>query len=219
MSRSITLGVGLLLLAAGMVDAQPVNDDCTDATPIGPLPFTDAVDTTAATTEAGDPTFECDSSGYGQEARSVWYRYTSPSGGPIEIDTFGSDYNTVVTVWRGTCASLGDLASCNDDDWDDSYLGEQSRLVVTLGAGETIFVAVVSGDVAGGNLVLNVKASSTFQVTDDVVYRAQRPDVAAATDGTFVVVWEEDDSYTIRGRRFCDTGVPRRPALHDQRAG
>jgi hypothetical protein len=213
MRRSVTPTVALLLAVfGGIADAQPANDDCADATVIASLPFTDAVDTSAATTEAGDPTFECDDgNAYGQEARSVWYRYTSTAGGPIEIDTFGSDYDTIVNAWRGPCGSLGDLVSCNNTDYDASYSGDQSRLVVALGAGETILIEVLSDAAAGGNLVLHVNESSVFQVTDEVVYSSEHPDVAAAADGTFVVVWEDEDSYTIKGRRFCDTGAPLGP--------
>jgi hypothetical protein len=206
--RRIVAVLGFCFLTAtGPARAQPANDDCADATVIGALPFSDAVDTTAATTEAGDPAFECDGVDRGQAARSVWYRYTSPDGGSLEIDTFASDYDTLLAAWRGTCGALTRLAACNDTDHDVSYSGDQSRIIVTLAAGETIWIEAASAGPAGGNLVVAAKASAVFQVTDEDVYTGEVPDVAAASDGTFLVVWEEDDE-RIMGRRYCDSGVP-----------
>jgi len=139
----------------------------------------------------------------------VWYRYTSVGGGSLEVDTFGSDYETFIAAWRGSCGALGTLAACNGTDHDNNYSGEQSRLVVTLAAGETIYLEILNtSGPAGGNLVLNVKETTAFRVTDEGDYIVgEGPDVAAAEDGTFLIVWEQD-SDTIMGRRYCDTGVP-----------
>jgi hypothetical protein len=137
MGRRAFGAVLALLAIAGTAGAQPANDDCADATVIAGLPFSDAVDTTAATTEAGDPDFECEYHDGGQGGRSVWYRYTSPAGGSLEVDTFGSDYETLVAAWRGSCGALGLLAACNEHDHETGWPA-RSRLIVTLSAGETI---------------------------------------------------------------------------------
>jgi hypothetical protein len=200
-----------MLVAAPPVVAQPANDDCASATVIAALPFTDGVDTAAATTEAGDPSFHCGSGSTGPESRSVWYRYTSASGGSLEVDTFGSDYDTLLSAWRGTCGAFT-LAMCSDDDLDAGYFGDESRLIVSLTPGETVYIEVTSDDLTGGNLVLSVKTTPIFQATDDAENHMHVPDIAAAADGTFLVVWARDDpgglERHIVGRRYCDTGVP-----------
>jgi hypothetical protein len=86
--------------------------------------------------------------------------------------------------------------------------------VVTLAAGETVYVEVASKDAPGGNLAFQAAASSAFQVVDESSsYRTQGPDAAAAVDGTFVVVWQDRDNYQVMGRRFCDTGAPLGPTF------
>jgi N-acetylneuraminic acid mutarotase len=63
-----------------------------------------------------DPVLSCmwgnppDPRGY----RTAWYRFTVPRNGQITISTFGSNYDTVLAVYQGTCDQLQTLA-CNDD--------------------------------------------------------------------------------------------------------
>jgi hypothetical protein len=63
-----------------------------------------------------DPVLSCmwgnppDPRGY----RTAWYRFTVPRNGQITINTFGSNYDTVLAVYTGTCGQLQKLA-CNDD--------------------------------------------------------------------------------------------------------
>jgi len=131
------IAIATVLLGAGLAGAQPANDDCANATPIGALPFSDAVDTTEATTEAGDPTFDCDNGSYGQEARSVWYSYTPSSDTLLAVSTAGSDFYGLAAAYVGS--SAGGLVPIACNAFGEGY---QSRLIFKALAGTTYYLQV-----------------------------------------------------------------------------
>ena len=134
------------LTAPGTAMAQPANDDFDDATSINePLPFTDSTSTADATTAPDDP--ECAGNGH-----TVWYRFTPSSDLRVEANTFGSDYDTTLSVYTGSRGALNQIA-CNDD-----FNSLQSRVVFDATAGTTYYLMVGSFfDRPGGNLVLTVQ--------------------------------------------------------------
>jgi len=147
--------VALLVIALALVSVVPAlaadaatNDDVANATVITAIPFTDNIDTTNATSSPDDFVF-CPTSG------SVWYTITPDTDIRLEANTFGSDYDTVLTVLSGTPGSFG-FVDCNDDSF-----GVQSRVVFTASAGITYYFQVAKccgfgeGD-GGGNLVFSV---------------------------------------------------------------
>lgn len=147
------------VLAVGPAHAQPVNDDINSATVVNePLPFTDAASTVDATTAADDP--DCFGSG-----PTVWYVYTPTASGPVSADTFGSDYDTTLSVYEGAPGSLVQLV-CNDDS--GSF---QSRVVWEAAAGTTYYLmagAYASGP--GGALNFTVQPSAPpVTITDFVL--------------------------------------------------
>ncbi|WP_437279540.1 MXAN_6577-like cysteine-rich protein [Sorangium sp. So ce375] len=78
------------------------------------------------------------------------YAFTAPADGKYVFDTFGSGFNTILELRKGTCD--GDVLACSDD----SREGAQSRAVVDLRAGQEI-VAIVDGfEGASGPYRLNV---------------------------------------------------------------
>jgi Leucine-rich repeat (LRR) protein len=127
------------------------NDDFDDAINISSLPFADGRDILDATTAADDPDLPCGNGGTIKGAYSVWYRYTPSTNVIVNIDTFGSDYDTVLNVWMGTRGNLTNVA-CNDDS---GVL--QSSLQVGMLAGTTSYIEVTAyGDWTYGTLTLNV---------------------------------------------------------------
>lgn len=125
--------------------AQPTNDDFDDAAEIPDLPFFDMVDTTQATTAADDP--DC----FGQ-GPTVWYSFTPLVDTEIQADTFGSDYDTTLSVYTGTRGALDQLV-CNDD----AGFSTQSRVRFDAFSGETYFFMIGSfGSGAGGTLEFSV---------------------------------------------------------------
>ena len=85
--------------------APPTNDNFDFATIIGALPFSDAVDNTEATTEAGEPQY-CIS-----QAHTVWYSFTPTSPIAVRADTSGSSFgDTTLTVYQAVGSGFGGLS-------------------------------------------------------------------------------------------------------------
>ena len=78
-----------------------------------------------ATTEPGEPTFG------GLMKRTVWAGFTAPESGRVFISTLGSNYDTVLAVYRGDAsASLASLVNIAlNDDRSISGVGYRQSLV------------------------------------------------------------------------------------------
>jgi len=140
----------------------PLNDDINNATviPASSSSFsrTYTQDTTNATTASDDPYFTCKGE---RKYHTVWYRITPTVDGTLTVDTNGSDYDTVLAVWRG---SRGNLTSVGCDD--DGGSGTQSYLRVDVRANTTYYIEVAgygSGD--AGNLTLHVSFGPAADTT------------------------------------------------------
>ncbi len=137
----------------------PANDDCANATVINSLPFTDTIDTSAATT-ADDPSTDCGSTNTPTQSHSVWYSYTAAASGYLDIELCGSSYDTVLEVWTGSCGAYTALspAQCNDDDSTYCSKSRQSALHgVPIMAGTTYLIEAMSyGSGDGGTLQISV---------------------------------------------------------------
>jgi hypothetical protein len=131
---------GIITLAA------PANDDFANASVVGTLPFSDTISTVEATPEPTDPE-DCVGTG-----PTVWYRYTASASGRLSANTFGSDYDTGLSVYTGTQGNLSQVA-CNDD-----ADGLQSRVMFQVDAGETYYFMVAAyGSGPGGILAFMVE--------------------------------------------------------------
>ncbi|MFN7941137.1 MAG: IPTL-CTERM sorting domain-containing protein [Thermoanaerobaculia bacterium] len=126
-----------------------VNDDCADAIAITSAPFTDTRDTTCTGDEAGEPGSTCTS-----QANSIWYTYSNPAefAQIVSISLEGSDFDTAIMIWSGTCGAFTPVA-CNDD-----AIGFQSVVSFVADPGVVYYIQV--GGFAGdtGNLVFNLTA-------------------------------------------------------------
>jgi len=112
---------------------QVANDDFDNATQIPSAPFTDTLDASGATPADDDPT-DC----YGTHG-SVWYAYTAPATGTIDVSTEGSDYDTALGVYEGMRGSLAQDGCDNDST---PTLAAQVSFRAT--AGVTYYFMVVS---------------------------------------------------------------------------
>lgn len=136
------LMVGVSLIWATAAWAAPVNDDLATATAITALPFSDTVDTSAATLEAGEPQFCAFSS------NTVWYSVTPTQDGVLTADTTGSPALSQVTAYSTGNGGFGGLAfqSCANFGF--------GRAALTVHAGQTYALQVSSlfGDVGAVNI-------------------------------------------------------------------
>ncbi len=130
----------------------PTPDECASPRVIGALPYTDLQDTTSATIAPSDPTLGC-GAGVPQPGHSVWYSLVAPGTGTLTVDTFGSNYDTVLAAFTGTCGGLSAVpGGCNDDNG-----GLQSAIAISVTSGTTYLLEVTDyGYGFGGNLVLHV---------------------------------------------------------------
>jgi DNA-binding beta-propeller fold protein YncE len=149
----VMLVAGLSLTAIGLPAAAQAatapNDSFASATVISGNPFTTTEDTSQATWDPSDPS-DCQNNG------SVWFTFTPSTDMELSADTFGSDYDTVLSAWTGTQGALN-LVSCNDD-----FNGQaQSKITFAATAGTTYyFMAALccgTGADGGGNLQFTVR--------------------------------------------------------------
>ena len=79
------------------------------------VPFQETIATAEATVQVGEQPHAC----IGQTGeKSVWYAIEAPAGATLVVDTTGSNYDTVVSVWAvPTLAFLDQIVSvdCEDD--------------------------------------------------------------------------------------------------------
>ena len=120
-------------LTATPTPIPPPNDDFAQPVEISTLPFNHTMATTLATKAADDPVLCV---GF-QGGASVWYRLVAPASGQLTLNTFNSNYDTVLAVFTGSRGALTRRA-CNDDT--DSSL--QSRVVLPVTAGTIYHVEV-----------------------------------------------------------------------------
>ncbi|HEY0605498.1 MAG TPA: hypothetical protein VGD58_21430 [Herpetosiphonaceae bacterium] len=124
--------------------AAPANDDFASAQAIAALPFSATLNTAEATFAEDDP--PCSSS-----SATVWYSFTPTEDMGIEANTFGSNYDTTLSVYSSS-GGLSQLA-CNDDTD-----GQQSRVRVAVTGGVTYYFMIAAyHDSSGGELVFSVK--------------------------------------------------------------
>lgn len=179
-------GAFLLSGVAPALAQAPGNDDFDSATTITALPYTDALNTSEATTAADDP--DCLGNGH-----TVWYAFTAPGEMGIDANTFGSDYDTTLSVYTGVRGSLTQIA-CNDDSGD----GVQSRVRFNTVGGETYFFMV-------GSFLQSPGGSLSFS-TEEIPLLPPPIEVGIIIDPTGTVVIKTGE-VTVHGSVTCSRDV------------
>lgn len=150
-SSTVALGPRVLILntsngssvLSGALTIRPTANPAS----VSALPFTDQVNT-VFTTETAEHTPSC---GNGSRSKRVAYQFTPTRSGTVTMDTFGSDYNTILSVWTGSASAFTEVA-CNDDDAGTT----QSRVSFAATAGTTYTFLVTSFNNDGGTLVFHL---------------------------------------------------------------
>jgi hypothetical protein len=163
-----TVTLPTLVIAA----PAPQNDNFANAINITTTSFIDTKDSSGATVETGDPTPACTGSPANGRVNTIWYKVTPSGTGTASIDTIGSSYDSVLSVWTGSGASEATLTAtaiaCNDDI--NLGIVTTSQITnLTLNAGTTYFIMVSSFGVGdpnpvafGGQSILNFSFSGTI---------------------------------------------------------
>ena len=128
----------------------PANDNWNSTLPVGALPATVIGTNVAATTEVGEQNL-------GITDATVWWFFTAPNDGMVTVDTFGSDFDTVLTIYDGFNDGATDVSELNFIAENDQAGGtNQSQVSFPVSAGICYEVRVGGffGDM--GNIVLNI---------------------------------------------------------------
>ena len=100
-----------------------------------------------ATEESGEPTH----AGVGG-GKSVWWTWTSPASGSVEINTVGSGFDTVLAVYQGS--RVDELSRIVSNDDIDYGVVLQSRVTFEAAAGQAYQIAVDGWSGATGSIEL-----------------------------------------------------------------
>jgi len=125
------------------------NDTCDSAKSIITFPFTDSVNLLKYSNQVSGPV--CADGG----REAVW-RISPPVAAPgrrFQVETFGSNFDTVISVLQGSCNPLDGIA-CNDDAPGRAV--KQSSLSFTADGTNTYFIVVDGVAEAIGRLKLRV---------------------------------------------------------------
>ncbi len=146
LSGKVTTG-GRLNLNKALTSTSnaPFNDAFANASVISGASSTVRAASIGATTETGEPAVTSGSA-------SLWWKWTAPSSGATVVDTTGSNFDTIATVYTGTTlSSLSQVAT------NDNYNSSQtSRLTFSAVAGTTYSIAIDGKNGAVGMVVLSV---------------------------------------------------------------
>jgi PKD repeat protein len=85
---------------------KPANDDFIDATTVGSLPYSNTVDTRAATLEASEPSPSCSGDA---PAGSAWWAYTPAASGSVTASLGSSFWNELAVYTGNSISSLKQL--------------------------------------------------------------------------------------------------------------
>ncbi len=150
-----------LLFIVTSAIAAPVNDLFRDAVPISGS----TGQVTATNIDASREIGEKDHAG-STGGSSVWWSWTSPNKGQVSFFTTGSNFDTILAVYRGnSVSSLAEIAS-NDDESDASLT---STVSFDAFEGVTYHIVVDGYDGDSGNIVLTW--SNTVPENDDFANR------------------------------------------------
>jgi len=103
--------------------------------------------TECATKESSEPNHAGNSGG-----ASIWYRWTAPYSGNVVITTEGSNFDTLLGVYRGSAVNSLTLVAADDD----AGTGSASLISTSVVAGTTYQIAVDGFNGASGRVVLNI---------------------------------------------------------------
>ena len=148
-----------------------LNDEPATAAPITALPFAASQSTAPATSNAADPVHDCTGRA---DSRSVWFRYTADFTGALTLNTFGSNYDTVLAAYAGEAIPGPELA-CNNDA--NGTL--QSAVSFAVASGQSYLIEAAGyGISSGGELKLSASALRLASLS---------PSARAAYGGGFVL--------------------------------
>jgi hypothetical protein len=155
--------------------ASPANDTFADAASVDagtPVTGTNV----GATKQQGEPRHAGDPGG-----ASVWYRWTAPADGTLELSTEGSDFDTLLAAYSGeSLEGLAPVASSDDAVPAVSW----SAARTSVSEGRTYLIAVDGADDGEGPSQGAVRLELEFEEAGPVVVAEPAPELPAEDDPT-----------------------------------
>jgi subtilisin len=146
----------IILNLATEMGVVPANDDFSNAIALSGIPLSISGSNEGASKESGEPDHGGNSGG-----RSVWWSWTAQTSETVEIDTFGSTFDTILGVYSGT--QIYNLTTIVSND--DSISNLQSRVSFQTVVGTTYYVAVDGYGGEVGNIGLNISGAAATNYT------------------------------------------------------
>jgi hypothetical protein len=163
-------GAGQLIVNLGAgTGCDLLNDYIAYAKPVTPG-ISEVQCTAGATLEAGEQQ-NC-----GGIGATVWFSYLAGASGNVIVDTFGSDFDTVLTAYEAAISPPGQVGlklDCNDNAGG----GQQSQVTIPAVSGRLYYIQAGGFNGSTGNLVLNLQCVSDLDC-DGVLFPGDNcPDV------------------------------------------
>ncbi|MCA9242382.1 MAG: hypothetical protein KDA32_00395 [Phycisphaerales bacterium] len=143
-------GSGTIDISCTAVSGVP-NDNCANAIPIND--GSHSFDNTGATTDGPDEPAGCTEFSYSNIGSDIWYSYTAPCNGDVEVSLCGSNYDTKVGVYDGCPTGTGEVLACDDDGCPSTT---RSLLTFSATAGVEYLIRVGGYNGAQGTGTLTV---------------------------------------------------------------
>jgi cysteine-rich repeat protein len=184
----------------------PANDTCANAAALT-VGGTFESNTVNGLTTGANTTLSTEPSCQGNSSADTWYQIVVPASGSVTVETQITDpaelYDSVLTVYSGTCGSLTEIG-CNDDGGlDDNALMSKVELTGQT-AGATLYVAVwkYGGDVdnAGAFKVAAYDASLSTPSFDAASLSMYPNPVKDVLNITYLGIISKVQVYSILGQ-------------------
>ena len=131
------------------------NDLFAGATVVSGLSGTTNSSNRSATTETNEPSLV-----YGSGGATIWFRYDAPATGPITINTSGSNFDTVLTVYRVNTADS--ITGITQVAVNDDFAGTlQSSVTTSMVEGTRYYIRIGSYGSGRGDVKLNWSLTAT----------------------------------------------------------
>ena len=181
---------GSITLNLATYTPPPENDAFANAQQVTGTNATVTGTSAGATKEGGEPNHAGNVGG-----KSVWYRWTPQSSGPVTISTAGSTFDTLLAVYTGNAVgSLTEVASNDEDTANQLSTSKLESVQVTAGTTYRIAVDGYKGfeDTASGSITLNLAPSAGAPENDNFANAQRITGTNATLTGTNVDATKEN---------------------------
>ncbi len=136
-----------LVVWDGTLPERPMNDDFANATALTGVSGSITAMNDEATPETGEPLLRFSSN----STKTIWWKWLAPANGSVVFNTVGSDFDTLMGIYKGD--SLSSLVAVSlDDDGGGNWTSQCSFECV---AGTTYYVCVSGRGGDFGCIILN----------------------------------------------------------------